>query len=779
MGIDSAYNIGLKGIYAQMLALQITGHNIANANTEGQSKQRAVMVPSMPMDNYPGQIGTGVDVSIVERIRDQLLDEKFRVDNSDAGRLEQLERIYHLVEIPFNEAPLSNDDVTQSGLQGMMRQLWDDWQKLAATPDDESVRQVLKEHAVMLSESINYINTQLEKIEQSLDLEIERKVDEVNKITADIANLNKEINFAYAAQTNPNDLLDRRDQRLNELSKIIDINVIIDERKYMNVTAGGNLIVGNANSYDLTLNKNNRGFNEVSYTVSGVAFSPRNGELKGLTDGRDEVIPYFRSMLDDFARGVIFEVNKIHSTGLGGTAGVSSLTSSNAVLDEDAPLDEAFLPFDVKTGSFWVTIYDAGSEVVEQLEVPVTAGTTTLEDIRAAIDGMTYASSSITDGLIRIDAASGYTFGFNTSINAVNPTTSPYSPGWTGASTSGPLMDGAYLGDSDDTWTFTAASGGVVGTDNITIEVRDGSSNLIRTFTLDSSYQAGDLILVSEGVSFSLGAGTVAAADTFQVDLIADSDTSDALAALGLNAFFTGKNADTMAVAQRLQSDVSLIAASPKPAPGGTEVAFEIASIQNKAVSFSGSAALEFPVWKGDSLSMPRVSLGTYTGESADRWKVTVGGAGGSVGTDTITFNVTDSSFNTVASITIDNTYQGEAIEISDGVYMRFSTTAGQNSAEAGDYFYIDVNPSAEKTPNGFYMNAIANLGISAEHARKEKENKDAILEYLQNSRNSISQISIDEEMVNMVRFQSAYQANAKFIAMLQKIVDITFTILQ
>ena len=125
------FNVGKRGLFAQQRSIDVTSHNIANANTEGYSRQRAILettrpfgMPSMNNQVGPGQIGTGVDVSIIQRVRDSFMDYQVRREKSTLGQYEARDKYLSEIESIFNEP-------SENGISDLIGKFFDSWHQLS------------------------------------------------------------------------------------------------------------------------------------------------------------------------------------------------------------------------------------------------------------------------------------------------------------------------------------------------------------------------------------------------------------------------------------------------------------------------------------------------------------------------------------------------------------------------------------------------------------------------------------------------------------------------
>lgn len=229
-------NIGLRGLQAQQKGLEVSSHNIANANSPGYTRQRAVMqastpfpVPALNRPVGPGQLGTGVEVAMIDRIRDAFLDGQIRSETASLGRWEELSKALEQAEIVFMEPG-------ETGLATLLDQFWNSWQELSKYPESAPVRTTVVETANALAEALRHTHTQLTQIQDDIDTSMGILVDQVNTLADQIAKLNKQIVAVKLAGDQPNDLLDQRDRLLDELSGVVNIQVKEQEDGSVTVT---------------------------------------------------------------------------------------------------------------------------------------------------------------------------------------------------------------------------------------------------------------------------------------------------------------------------------------------------------------------------------------------------------------------------------------------------------------------------------------------------------------------------------------------------------------
>lgn len=332
-------NTALRSLQTQQRSINTTAHNIANANTEGYSRQRVIMetTPAFPVPalNKPGgtgwQVGSGVNSQEIRRIRDMFLDNQIRHETGILGFWEQRQDILKQVEVVFNEP-------SSTGLSTLIGQFWDSWQELSKYAESSPVRTTVIETANALAQALNHSAAQLETIMSDIDQIIDLKVMEINSLAQQISDLNKQIKNIILAGDQPNDLLDRRDLLLDNLSKIVNFSVesnLVDVNGYLipdgqiKVQVDGRYLVDidvDNQSYVNRMETGDGGAGEDVWEVywagdalPRTAITFNNGEVKGLQNVRADVQGYL-DKLDILARGLAENINAIHRQGyaLGG-----------------------------------------------------------------------------------------------------------------------------------------------------------------------------------------------------------------------------------------------------------------------------------------------------------------------------------------------------------------------------------------------------------------------------------------------------------------------------
>lgn len=309
-GIGATLNIAKGAIAAQQYGITVTGNNIANVNNASYSRQVLNHTNNISL-RYGGLLfGTGVDSQQIRQYSDQLLENRIMDQKSSMSLYEQSESYMKVLEGLFTED-------SKSSLSYMSSEFWNSWQDLANNPTGASERIGVYQSGISIAGGLNSLNTQLSKIETDLTMDIEASVDEVNRLTKEIANINAEL-VGLEYNRTANDLRDKRNGLLSDLSKIVDIDTFEQPSGGLIVTtANGFQLVNGPYTYNVKMEEG-RVYWQGSYG-GDVDLTNRisGGRIGGLLNLREEVIPKYRDEIDLFSKEVIWQINYMQSQGAG------------------------------------------------------------------------------------------------------------------------------------------------------------------------------------------------------------------------------------------------------------------------------------------------------------------------------------------------------------------------------------------------------------------------------------------------------------------------------
>ncbi|TCP26029.1 flagellar hook-associated protein 1 FlgK [Scopulibacillus darangshiensis] len=322
-----------KALFAQQGAIQATGHNIANANTEGYSRQRVNLSATQPFPTpswnapfIPGQVGTGVEGDSSQRIRDTFIDAQVRHETNKNGYWNAKSQALSKMEDIMNEP-------TDEGLSQVLDQFWQALQDLSANPENAGAKSVVRQRGQAVADTFNYLFNSLSNIQGDLKQQIDVSVDEINAIAGQINNINKQIAEIEPSGYVANDLYDQRDLLVDKLSGLANIKVtaVSSGGNASDVAAGkytiefldkggnslGTLVDGNnltTNKLGVTFTETN-GNTKASLALAGKDLSGKNvfGKLQGLIDSYTLDYPNMLAKLDDMAYTLAQAFNQIHN----------------------------------------------------------------------------------------------------------------------------------------------------------------------------------------------------------------------------------------------------------------------------------------------------------------------------------------------------------------------------------------------------------------------------------------------------------------------------------
>jgi len=399
MGLE----IGKRGIHAHQQAIAVVGHNLDNVRTEGYSRQRIeftpvepIYMPALNRAETPGQIGQGVNVERIERIRDQLLDRRIVAQSSGKGYWEVRDRYVREMEQVYLE-------VGTNSVRNKMDNFWDGWQELSQHPSENEFRiSVINRGRTLIDGIKNHYNG-LSRLQTQVDDDIQMNVARVNEISRQIAQLNGDITRIKAQGDNPNDLMDRRDLLVDELSSIIDVTVTQkDPDEFMVHTSGHILVQGKTGrQFDMRKDVDAESFAYIYWqdTESKMEFS--RGSLGALFELRDETIQKEIQNLDNMVMNFTDLVNEIHSEAYGanGATGVNFFSEYPFVTNVNGNYDRS--GDGVFDSSYIYRIN--GQNQLDPMAQPGLEGVITLSGNDRQIEVPYYSTDTVNDIVIRIN----------------------------------------------------------------------------------------------------------------------------------------------------------------------------------------------------------------------------------------------------------------------------------------------------------------------------------------------------------------------------------------
>jgi flagellar hook-associated protein 1 FlgK len=277
-------NTAVSGMNSNQKSLEVTGHNISNLGTLGFTRQQAVLQTAHTRYVANSWVEMGAAVQEIRQIRHTFLDNIYRREVNALGYWEARMNGVKDLEAILGEPILD-------GLQSALNEFWDSWQELAKQPDSLTVRALVRQRGEALVYHMNHMGSQINKLQDDINTEIIKRIDEVNQITAKIAELNVTIAKAEVAGNRANDYYDQRNNLVDQLSKLVSAEVREHPDGQMDIIVGGYYLVSKAQQTNIVPSQNAALSHYIIPKVEGldVQINVGEGAIKGLMEARGMV----------------------------------------------------------------------------------------------------------------------------------------------------------------------------------------------------------------------------------------------------------------------------------------------------------------------------------------------------------------------------------------------------------------------------------------------------------------------------------------------------------
>jgi flagellar hook-associated protein 1 FlgK len=354
LGLFNTLNLGARALQANQLGVEVTGQNLANSSNTAYSRQRVVLQTSLPTPSTLGMQGTGVQATSIEQVRDAFIDGQMRDEASVGGYWASQQNALQNAQAQLGEFLNLNATGSASdaqSLSGRLNDLFNAFQGLATSPTSIAQRQNVVSQAQSLAAGFNQTSQQLSALNGGLNTAVTDGVTAANQLISQIADLNNQIAKATFGGSTANDLTDTREQALEQLAGLVNIQTTANTDGTVDVSvAGAQLISGNQVLDTLQSYDAGNGQLFVRTATGGTPLALTSGSIQGTIDARDGALQTLRDSLDTLASSLITQVNGIYSSGydLNGGTGAAFFTgtdaatiSVNSTLQTDASLVQA------------------------------------------------------------------------------------------------------------------------------------------------------------------------------------------------------------------------------------------------------------------------------------------------------------------------------------------------------------------------------------------------------------------------------------------------------
>ncbi len=419
----STLQIAKNALFASQAGIQVAANNIANADTPGYVREKLVQAPG-PTQRIGGiATGTGVQVLGVVREVDRFLQERLWSASSDLGNGDVQEKVYLELEAAIGE-------LTDSDISTAMTEFFNSINDVLNQPEDPAVRNLAILRGDGLASQLRSLDSRVQDLREMANERILNAATEVNKLVTEVATLNMqiiEIEQGGAIVSDAVGLRDKRDKALGELAQLVNIHVEEQATGAVNVFVGGDYLVFDGATQlinPVTVVNHGLAAAELRLSKSDATLRATSGELAGLLTARDDILLGFTDQLDSFTGTMIFEFNKLHTSGQG-LSGYTEMLSEQRIENSNLPLDESGLPFTPVHGSFQVQVVNKETGATQTHDVFVRLNglddDTTYADLAQTLDDISGLSATITlEGQLRLESDSeGLEFVFGSDSSGV------------------------------------------------------------------------------------------------------------------------------------------------------------------------------------------------------------------------------------------------------------------------------------------------------------------------------------------------------------------------
>ncbi|MCA9218169.1 MAG: hypothetical protein KDB27_34105, partial [Planctomycetales bacterium] len=471
-----------------------------------------------------------------------------------------------------------------------LESFFDEVHKLTAHPDNVSSQTLAVRSLDRLVTESNRLSRELNSMLSVIDEQADQAIRQIEQLSEDIVKLDLEIKAARLGGEAPNNLLDRRAQRLQELAELIDVEVDVQRNigtdetfpEYRYRLADGFTSFG-TKPIDLATAVDEDGRLMVKEDGKDRLFNVTAGKLGGMLTARNELGGKYTDNLDEFTRELFGRLNTINATGLGLETGYPFVVGGRLIEDLTVPLNQLEGFSNIKAGELFVNVVAPdGTQSLHRVEIDPAVDSA--NDMVAALDAIPFISANIDPAVPQLTLAAydGYQFNFTGALATSLDLTSV-------AGTVVPKLSGKYTGPINREITFTMPRDGVIGlTAGLQLEVYEGSKAL-GVFDIGEGYEPGTEISIGEGVSITMSEGTVVAGDTFESFFVAEPDTANFLTSAGINNLILGDGLGQYYVNPEVMEDTSRLATRHFGEPLDTTNAIRMLEVRDEAFFSNGT----------------------------------------------------------------------------------------------------------------------------------------------------------------------------------------------
>jgi flagellar hook-associated protein 1 FlgK len=767
-------NIGLRALLTSQSSLDVIGQNLANANTPGYSRQRIQLGSAGVVFRRGLGFGTGVDASMIGRSVDNLLAGRIVNEVADLFRLDA--RVSGLSEM---EAAMGEPG--GFGMTSLLSDFFMSASELSANANDSILRTGFLESVRSVADGFRSTLSSLDGFRGDSARQADLTTTEINVLTERVANLNSEIRSQEAGGVPANGLRDDRDQVLRELSKLVDISYSEAGDGTVNVQTSGRLLVGQGGAVKMSTQLAADGSVEVLLGGSSEQLDVAGGKLAGLLSVQGGYLPKLFGQLDAFARDMILEANRVHSTGIPQAGHMTRAVSEHSVADTDGDgeltdelLADAGLPFDLSSGTLRVNVRDLESGILHSQEIAIDAESTTVGDLLAALSSVDGVGASLDgQGHLSIQAEAGFGFDFSGRLNDTPDAAGTFGSGHAslGTGAQGPftLADGDTIDlvgpagpfsvslDQSDFFEITQATAGELA--DVLNANPDMQANGLRAVVV-----ADRLFIQTEGSgaaeTFQVAGGSALASLGWTAGTTVTG--ADAGAAVTISGSYTGAENGQFVFTPRTDGDIGT---TPGLLVDVYNADGDLVTTLDVGEEYLPGTELE--VAEGVSVSF---GFGTLSATENDAFSVDL---------------VSDSdTADILVALGIGGLFTGTGAEdlgVNEELLADPSLLNASISGMSGDagailellgLQYEGVESAGGRGLEAAFSDIITELGFETQSAMSARDVEEYVVASLDQRRAELSGVNVDEELVEMMRFEQSFAAASRYISVINDLND-------
>jgi flagellar hook-associated protein 1 FlgK len=718
MGISSAFNIAQTGLNAHQKAIDVTSNNISNASNKAYTRQRAQFSTLGSVSTTPGDIGLGVQIKSIVRIKDIFVFNRFTDASSNLQNLSTQEQYLQEISTYF-------PDTTNQGIYKNLKDFFDAWQNLASNPNDSSAKVDLASKTKILIDSIKEVRNSITDIQKSINDEIKTKADEINDIIKKIADLNKNIISHEANNINhANDLRDERDKLEKRLKELVNVKIYknglksfkaggsanIDYEKSYSISLGGYPLLDNATYYPIKLTDNHGNVDiniqKEDHTLVNVTKNIKGGEIGGLLSIRgkeinnngepvDGIIGEVLNKLDAFASTLIKNVNSLYSQAAQSQVSTDQInvpiTISTDLADKPLSMLNNILTHPVRNGNIIFNIYDNKGNFIKNITISVDKNDSlnkVINNINQKFNNNNVnAKAQLINGQLKIT---------NTNNDNESPNVLVKDDG---AALFSALNEIEYipLKKINEKLPLPLENGSF----NLVVYNDKGEAIAKRTITVNIN---------SNDPKFSTIEGIISQINTPDIDDNNDNNPNN-----DVDDYYTASYLNGKFILSKKTDENTYV------------------GIDNDSAKFGGAIGINK----------------FFEGNSAKN------------------IDIKEELYETPSKIQANKTPSSGDNKIANSIL--------QFQFEKVNFY--EKNTTTKETIFEYYRNITGKLANDTQNISSKKEVAETLFTNISNQYYSISGVNIDEELINLEKFQRGYQANAKVITTINQMLDALFNI--